>query len=134
MAIKVLETDAMDFSAKAANRDGGMEDALKEIGVLQRLRQSKAVNCNQFIEAFQVHAQLWIVSEYCPGGSLTTLRRATSNKTSERHIVPIARELALGLKSVHEAGIIHRDVKCESKISSLLVSSLTADFRQAPMS
>ena len=102
----------MDFDAKGPNRDGGMEDALKEIGVLRRLKQSKAVNVNQFHDAFQVHSQLWIVSEYCSGGSLTTLRRATGNKLTERHILPIARELALGLKSVHEAGIVHRDVKC----------------------
>ena len=30
----------------------------------------------------------------------------------ERFIIPIARELAVALKYVHEAGVIHRDVKC----------------------
>ena len=38
--------------------------------------------------------------------------RATKNKLDERYILPIARELAEGLKAIHEAGIIHRDVKC----------------------
>ena len=113
MAVKVLETDALDFKAEGAHRDTGLEDALKEIGVLQRLQQGKAVNVNTFFEAFQLYSQLWIVSEYCSGGSLSTLRRASSGKFAERHIVPIARELARGLKSVHDAGIIHRDVKCE---------------------
>ena len=121
VAVKVLETDAIDFKAEGSHRDTGLEDALKEIGVLQRLQQGKAVNVNTFIEAFQLYSQLWIVSEYCSGGSLSTLRRASSGKFAERHIVPIARELALGLKSVHDAGIIHRDVKCQFSLHSAVV-------------
>jgi protein-serine/threonine kinase len=30
----------------------------------------------------------------------------------EKFIIPIARELALGLKYIHEAGVLHRDLKC----------------------
>ena len=37
--------------------------------------------------------------------------RGTGNKLEDKYIVPIARELAEGLKAIHEAGIIHRDVK-----------------------
>lgn len=37
--------------------------------------------------------------------------RATGDKLEEKFIVPIARELAVGLRAIHEAGIIHRDVK-----------------------
>lgn len=41
--------------------------------------------------------------------------RATGDKLEEKYIVPIARELAEALKAVHEADIIHRDVKGEHK-------------------
>lgn len=37
--------------------------------------------------------------------------RATGDKLDEKFIIPIARELAEGLKAIHAAGIIHRDVK-----------------------
>jgi serine/threonine protein kinase len=37
--------------------------------------------------------------------------RATKNILEEQFIIPIARELAKGLRAIHEAGIIHRDVK-----------------------
>lgn len=37
--------------------------------------------------------------------------RATGDKLEEKFIIPIARELAEGLRAIHDAGIIHRDVK-----------------------
>lgn len=37
--------------------------------------------------------------------------RASGDRLDEKFIVPIAREIAEGLRAIHEAGIIHRDVK-----------------------
>lgn len=44
-----------------------------------------------------------------------TLMKATPGGAGleEHFIIPIARELAIALKYVHEAGVIHRDVKCK---------------------
>ena len=37
--------------------------------------------------------------------------QATKNKVAEKYLIPIARELAVGLDAVHKARVIHRDVK-----------------------
>ena len=37
--------------------------------------------------------------------------RASNNKCDEKYIRVIARELAIALQSIHEASVIHRDLK-----------------------
>ena len=39
---------------------------------------------------------------------------ATPMGLDEEYIIPIARELALALKFIHEAGVLHRDLKCQN--------------------
>lgn len=37
--------------------------------------------------------------------------QGVGSKLEEKYIIPVARELAIALKAIHAAGIIHRDVK-----------------------
>lgn len=43
--------------------------------------------------------------------------RATGEKLEEKYILPIFREMSKGLRAIHEAGIMHRDIKCKSQKS-----------------
>lgn len=107
----MLDVDDADFQAFGDSKDEQIRDFNREIRILRQAQESGAQNLNQMIEALPVHSQLWMVCEYCPGGSVKTLMRATKDKLSEKYIVIVARELAKALKGLHEAGIIHRDVK-----------------------
>jgi serine/threonine protein kinase len=111
VAIKVLDIDSLDYKSLRDFRDESIKDFIHETKVMKQVKDSGAKNINELIEAISIHSQLWLVCEYCPGGSVRTLMRATNDKLDEKFIIPIARELAVGLRAIHEAGIIHRDVK-----------------------
>ncbi|ERF74512.1 hypothetical protein EPUS_03950 [Endocarpon pusillum Z07020] len=111
VAIKVIDVDDTDFRAFGDAKDEQINDFNKEIRILRQAQESGAPNLNQMIEALPVHSQLWLVCEHCPGGSVKTLMRATNDKLGEKYITVVARELSKALKGLHDAGIMHRDIK-----------------------
>ena len=84
VALKVIDVDSTDYKSNARAKDDTIEVTIHEIKVLKQLKDSKAKNVNIFYDAFQIHSQLWIVNDYCPGGSVHTLvstkRRDTSTQ------------------------------------------------------
>ncbi|CAG8381437.1 unnamed protein product [Penicillium salamii] len=111
VAIKVMDIDSLDYNAFRDQKDESIKEFIHETTVMKQVKDSGAQNINELIEAISIHSQLWLVCEYCPGGSVRTLMRATNDKLDEKYIIPIARELAVGLRAIHGAGIIHRDIK-----------------------
>ncbi|KAI9736898.1 MAG: hypothetical protein M1818_005949 [Claussenomyces sp. TS43310] len=111
VAIKIIDLDASDFSDQSARSDS-FTDFMKEINALKILGGSRAKNINNVIEALSVSKTMWMVSEYCAGGSVATLMKPTPRGLKENWIIPILREVAVAIRSVHDAGIIHRDIKC----------------------
>ena len=79
VAVKVIDVDSQDYKENGAIRDNSIKEILHEIKVLQQLQDAKAKNINPFFEAFQIHSQLWIVNDYCPGGSIRTLVSHSKN-------------------------------------------------------
>ena len=73
VAIKVIDVDDADFRAFGDAKDEQINDFNKEIRILRQAQESGAPNLNQMIEALPVHSQLWLICEYCPGGSVKTL-------------------------------------------------------------
>ena len=110
VALKIVDCDAVDFKAPKKYRDLTIAEMIKETNILVDLKQHGVKNINTIFDAFELHSQVWILSEYCPGGSIKTLMRAQS-PLEEKYIKVIARELALGLESIHNVGILHRDIK-----------------------
>ena len=114
VAVKIIDVDSSDYHLNPSLREEAIDDFTREIAVLQQLKDARAKNINVIYEALPLHSQLWLVSEYCGGGSVHTLMKASPQGfgLEEKFIIPIAREVAVALRFVHEAGIIHRDLKC----------------------
>ena len=110
MALKIVDCDAVDFRAPKKHREITIAEMMKEIDILVDLKEHGVKNINAIFDAFEIHSQVWILSEYCPGGSIKTLMRAKS-PLEEKYIKVIARELAVGLESIHSIGVLHRDIK-----------------------
>ncbi|KAI0102745.1 kinase-like protein [Nemania sp. FL0031] len=109
VAIKVINIEAGDTLDPGAADTFG--DVMKEINTLKLLSTTGAKNINVIIDALLVGQSLWVVTEYCAGGSVSSLMRPTGC-LPEKWIIPILREVAEAIYWVHKQGIIHRDIKC----------------------
>lgn len=98
VAIKVLELDT---------KYDEVVDVQLEIQFLADLKH--APNVTHYYGSFLVGTKLWIIMDYCAGGSIRTLLRA--GIFEERYISLVVREVLLALLAVHKLGVIHRDIK-----------------------
>lgn len=97
MAIKVIDIESAEDE---------VEDIIQEIAILSEL-QSPFVT--KYYGSYAKGAELWIVMEFCSGGSCADLMKP--GKIEEEYIAIIVRELLLGLDYLHSDKKLHRDVK-----------------------
>ena len=71
VAVKIIDIDESD-TIDPRNADSYSE-FLKEVNALKTLSQSGARNINHVIEALPVGSTMWMITEYCGGGSIATL-------------------------------------------------------------
>lgn len=111
VAVKIIDVDESDtVNPKLADT---YSEFLKEVNALQVLSEGGAQNINYVLEALPVGHAMWMVTEYCAGGSVATLMKPTApGGLQEKWIIPILREVAVAIFWVHRQGIIHRDIKC----------------------
>lgn len=127
VAIKIIDIDQSDtMDPRLADT---YSDLLKEINALKLLSETGARNVNHVIEALPVGQSMWMITEYCAGGSVATLMRPNSpGGLQEKWIIPILREVAEAIYWVHGQGIIHRDLKCANVLVTEVGDVQLCDF------
>lgn len=97
VAIKVIDIESAEDE---------VEDIIQEIAILSEL-QSPYVT--KYYGSYAKGAELWIVMEFCSGGSCADLMKP--GLIGEDYIAIIVRELLLGLDYLHQDKKLHRDIK-----------------------
>ncbi|KAK0723528.1 kinase-like domain-containing protein [Lasiosphaeria miniovina] len=109
VAVKIMSIEEGDWAAPG--ECDTFAEVLKEVNTLRLLHDSGARNINPIVDALLIGQSIWVVTEYCAGGSVATLMRPMG-RLREAWIVPILREVADAVYWVHSQGVMHRDLKC----------------------
>ncbi|AEE34897.1 putative protein kinase STE-STE20-Pl family [Arabidopsis thaliana] len=88
------------------------EEGYEEIrGEIEMLQQCNHPNVVRYLGSYQGEDYLWIVMEYCGGGSVADLMNVTEEALEEYQIAYICREALKGLAYLHSIYKVHRDIK-----------------------
>ncbi|KAL7793020.1 serine/threonine protein kinase, STE family, PAK/STE20-related [Trichoderma ceciliae] len=114
VAIKIIDVE---------NAEDEVEDIIQEIAILSEL-QSPYVT--KYYGSYAKGAELWIVMEFCAGGSCADLMKP--GIMGEDYIAIIIRELLMGLDYLHTDKKLHRDIKAANVLLGANGQVKLADF------
>ncbi|WPH03103.1 Hypothetical protein R9X50_00597800 [Acrodontium crateriforme] len=114
VAIKIIDVE---------NADDEVDDIIQEIAILAGLSSPYVTH---YYGSYLKGSDLWIVMEYCSGGSAADLLKP--GLISEHYIAIIVRELLLGLEYLHSDGKLHRDIKAANILLGANGQVKLADF------
>ncbi|MCJ1414995.1 putative protein serine/threonine kinase [Xylographa parallela] len=114
VAIKVIDVE---------NAEDEVEDIIQEISILSELHSQYVT---RYHGSFLKGSDLWIVMEFCSGGSCADLMKP--GLIPEEYITIIIRELLMGLDYLHGDKKLHRDIKAANVLLAANGQVKLADF------
>ncbi|CAG2170687.1 unnamed protein product [Oppiella nova] len=116
--------------------ESDLGEIIKEISIMQQCDSPYVVRYygSYFKERksstfeFIKGSDLWIVMEYCGGGSVSDIMRMRKKTLTEDEISTILRDTLLGLEYLHQRRKIHRDIKAGNILLNSEGHAKLADF------
>ncbi|CAD8095209.1 unnamed protein product [Paramecium primaurelia] len=110
---------------KIVPSSGEIESLKREI---QILRDCRCDNIVKYFGSYHSNGQLWLIMEYCQGGSVIELIKSLQNPLPEEIIATILYQTLKGIDYMHSHKKIHRDIKCGNILIDHLGNIKLADF------
>ncbi len=111
--------------SRVSDTSDDIADIMTEISMLADLSSPWVT---KYFESFVVDATLWIVMEYCSGGSCLDLLQDHHQGLEEGAVGVIMVQVLQALSYLHGLGKIHRDIKAANILLTEEGRALLADF------
>jgi serine/threonine protein kinase/Tol biopolymer transport system component len=121
----VIEPIADDEDRTRFTFDWGRQQFLKEAQALGKFKHNNIVRVLRFLEA---NGTAYMIMEYEVGQSLARMLKMRGGKLDEPSLLRIFIPILNGLQAVHEAGLLHRDIKPDNIYLRADHSPILIDF------
>ncbi|KFM67355.1 Serine/threonine-protein kinase 3, partial [Stegodyphus mimosarum] len=105
--------------------DTDLQEIIKEISIMQQCDSPYVV---KYYGSYFKGTDLWIVMEYCGGGSVSDIMRLRKKTLMEEEIATILCDTLKGLEYLHYRRKIHRDIKAGNILLNTEGHAKLADF------
>ncbi|XP_077315928.1 serine/threonine-protein kinase 4-like [Lithobates pipiens] len=105
--------------------ESDLQEIIKEISIMQ---QCDSLHVVKYYGSYFKNTDLWIVMEYCGGGSVSDIIRLRKQTLKEDEIATILQSTLKGLEYLHFMRKIHRDIKAGNILLSSEGIAKLADF------
>ncbi|KAL4472278.1 hypothetical protein ABPG72_011639 [Tetrahymena utriculariae] len=121
----ICKQDQKEYAIKVMLVNEDIFQISKEISILQNCKNQNIVG---YFGSFFKDNAIWLVTEFCEGGSALDLIKIIQRTFNEQEISAVLYQALLGLQYLHDNKKIHRDIKAGNILLNEKGEAKLADF------